>query len=90
MYGAIRTLRSREAGQEIAPEPPGGRGSLAAAFKRMRQEDPPQGTRRLSRALRAQHFRAVLAAGGWGGTPLARVEWAAALVAHNLLLRAGE
>eukprot|EP00965_Chrysotila_dentata_P186234 6149177-Pleurochrysis_carterae.AAC.1 len=56
----------------------------------MRQEDPPQGTRKLSRAFRAQHFRAVLDAGGWDGTPRARVEWAAALIAHNLLLRAGE
>eukprot|EP00965_Chrysotila_dentata_P027478 912475-Pleurochrysis_carterae.AAC.1 len=63
---------------------------MTAAFKRMRQEDPPQGTRRLSRAFRAQHFRAVLEAGGWGGTPQVRVEWAAALIAHNLLLRAGE
>eukprot|EP00965_Chrysotila_dentata_P174869 5773327-Pleurochrysis_carterae.AAC.1 len=56
----------------------------------MRQEDPPVGTRRLSRAFRAQHFRAVLDAGGWGRTTGTRMEWAAGLLAHDLLLRAGE
>eukprot|EP00965_Chrysotila_dentata_P023741 786751-Pleurochrysis_carterae.AAC.1 len=56
----------------------------------MRQEDPPVGTHRLSRAFRAQHFRAILDPGGWGGTSRARQKWAAALIAHNLLLRAGE
>eukprot|EP00965_Chrysotila_dentata_P182127 6013943-Pleurochrysis_carterae.AAC.1 len=60
------------------------------ALKRMRMEDPPAGTRKLSREFRAQHFRAAVEAGGWGGTEHARMEWAAALLAHNLLLRAGE
>eukprot|EP00965_Chrysotila_dentata_P123512 4082716-Pleurochrysis_carterae.AAC.1 len=53
-------------------------------------EDPPTGTRKLSRAFRAAHFRALAQKGGWGGTAQRRLEWAAALLAHNLLLRAGE
>eukprot|EP00965_Chrysotila_dentata_P007945 259003-Pleurochrysis_carterae.AAC.1 len=36
---AVRLLRSREAGCDVAPEVPGG--PLALALKRMRQEDPP-------------------------------------------------
>eukprot|EP00965_Chrysotila_dentata_P087257 2880970-Pleurochrysis_carterae.AAC.1 len=59
-------------------------------FKRMRMEDAPSATRKLSRAFRAQHFRAVVRAGGWGGSTRAHMEWAAALLAHNLLLRAGQ
>eukprot|EP00965_Chrysotila_dentata_P157903 5217386-Pleurochrysis_carterae.AAC.1 len=43
--GAVRLLRSREAQRDIAPEQP--RGSLALALKRMRQEDPPAGSRKL-------------------------------------------
>eukprot|EP00965_Chrysotila_dentata_P031388 1046377-Pleurochrysis_carterae.AAC.1 len=66
-------LRSREARREIAPEQPGGGGTLAMALKRMRQEDPPPGTRKLSRAFRAQHFRAIAEAGGWNGTRVARM-----------------
>eukprot|EP00965_Chrysotila_dentata_P167382 5527262-Pleurochrysis_carterae.AAC.1 len=56
----------------------------------MRQQDPPQGSRRLSRAFRAAHFRAAAAAGARGDTVQSRINWAAALLAHNLLLRAGE
>eukprot|EP00965_Chrysotila_dentata_P079689 2628288-Pleurochrysis_carterae.AAC.1 len=60
------------------------------AFKRMRKEDPPTGTRRPSRGSRAQHFQAIARAGGWGDSARARMERAAALLAHNLLLREGE
>eukprot|EP00965_Chrysotila_dentata_P088644 2927482-Pleurochrysis_carterae.AAC.1 len=90
-YGsAVRMLRSRETKCEIAPEPPGGRSTLAVALKRMRLEDPLTGSRKLSRGFRAQLYRAVVAAGGWNGPRRAHMEWVAALLAHNLLLRAGE
>eukprot|EP00965_Chrysotila_dentata_P108223 3574654-Pleurochrysis_carterae.AAC.2 len=56
----------------------------------MRKEDPPPGTRRLSRALGAAHFRAAAEAGARGCTEQSRLDWAAALLAHNLILRAGE
>eukprot|EP00965_Chrysotila_dentata_P054180 1798011-Pleurochrysis_carterae.AAC.1 len=56
----------------------------------MRQLDPPAGSRRLSRAFRAAYFRAAEAAGARGDTEQSRIDWAAALLAHNLLLRAGE
>eukprot|EP00965_Chrysotila_dentata_P260856 6214055-Pleurochrysis_carterae.AAC.2 len=85
---AVKLLRSREAGCDIAPEVLGG--PLAQALKRMRQLDPPAGFRKLSRAFRAAHFRAAAAAGARGGTEQSRMDWAAALLAHNLLLRAGE
>eukprot|EP00965_Chrysotila_dentata_P042744 1419109-Pleurochrysis_carterae.AAC.1 len=85
---AIKLLRSREAGRDVAPEVPGG--PLAMTLKRMRQLDPPAGARKLSRAFRAAHFRAAAAAGARGDTEQSRVDWAAALLAHNLLLRAGE
>eukprot|EP00965_Chrysotila_dentata_P110444 3649122-Pleurochrysis_carterae.AAC.1 len=60
------------------------------ALRRMRQEDPPTGTRKLSRGLRAHHMRQIAGKGLWRETPQRRMEWAAALLAHNLLLRGGE
>eukprot|EP00965_Chrysotila_dentata_P113693 3758519-Pleurochrysis_carterae.AAC.2 len=60
------------------------------ALKRMRQEYPPQGTRELSRGFCAAHFRQVSNECDWRQTARERVEWAAALLAHNLLLRSGE
>eukprot|EP00965_Chrysotila_dentata_P000193 6232-Pleurochrysis_carterae.AAC.1 len=56
----------------------------------MRAEDPPAGTRKLVRAWRAHHFRQLARTVDWRDTPERRVQWAAALLAHNLLLRAGE
>eukprot|EP00965_Chrysotila_dentata_P136949 4529843-Pleurochrysis_carterae.AAC.1 len=56
----------------------------------MRQLDPPAGARKLSRAFRAVNFRAAEAAGARGDTEQSRRDWAAALLANNLLLRAGE
>eukprot|EP00965_Chrysotila_dentata_P157876 5216303-Pleurochrysis_carterae.AAC.1 len=53
-------------------------------------EDPPVGTRKLSRAFRAAPFRALVQKGGWWDTAQRRLKWAAALLAHNLHLRAGE
>eukprot|EP00965_Chrysotila_dentata_P039638 1317685-Pleurochrysis_carterae.AAC.2 len=53
-------------------------------------EDPPTGTRKLVRAWRAHHFRRLVTLVDWRDTPERRTQWAAALLAHNLLLRAGE
>eukprot|EP00965_Chrysotila_dentata_P009483 309231-Pleurochrysis_carterae.AAC.1 len=53
-------------------------------------EDPPTGTRKLSRSLRAHHLRRLAREVDWRDTPGRRMQWAAALVAHNLLLRGRE
>ena len=61
-------------------------------FKSIRREDDPSAAARDSkRALRASHFR-LLADSGFdtGSSAAAEMDWAAALVAHNLLLRGGE
>eukprot|EP00965_Chrysotila_dentata_P039289 1305851-Pleurochrysis_carterae.AAC.1 len=85
---AVKLLRSREASCDVAPEVPGG--ALVQMLKRMWQLDPPAGSRRLSCAFRAAHFRAAEAARACADTEQSRIDWAAALLAHNLLLRAGE
>eukprot|EP00965_Chrysotila_dentata_P106202 3507283-Pleurochrysis_carterae.AAC.1 len=85
---AIRIFRSREARQEVVPA--GAAMLLPMALKRMREEDGPTGKRRLSRAFRASHFAKLAAAGYDRSSRRGVVEWAAALLAHNLLLRGGE
>eukprot|EP00965_Chrysotila_dentata_P155235 5128905-Pleurochrysis_carterae.AAC.1 len=60
------------------------------ALKRMRMEDGPPGGRKMSRGLRAAHFLRLAAAGYDRTYGRGMMEWAAALVAHNLLLRRGE
>eukprot|EP00965_Chrysotila_dentata_P184147 6080172-Pleurochrysis_carterae.AAC.1 len=56
----------------------------------MRLEDGPAGTRKLSRAFRAAHCTQLTAAGYDRRSARGVDEWAAALLAHNLLLRGGE
>lgn len=86
--GVIRTLRSREARYDIAPEHVNINAPLA--FKAMRREDGPKGQRRIGRGLRAEMLAAAAAA-GFSRTGLqAAIDWAAALTAHNLMLRGGE
>eukprot|EP00965_Chrysotila_dentata_P126073 4167133-Pleurochrysis_carterae.AAC.2 len=43
----------------------------------MRQEDSPRGTRTLSRALRAHHFRRLLQLVDWQSTAEWRMKWVA-------------
>ena len=62
----------------------------AAAYKQMRSEDGPRGQRKLSRGLRIHHFRQLALMGYDRKSPRGMVKWAAALTAHNLLLRGGE
>ena len=59
--GVIRTLRSREARYDIAPEHVNVNAPLA--FKAMRREDGPKGQRRIGRCLRAAALAAAAAAG---------------------------
>lgn len=61
-------------------------------YKSIRREDDPSAAARNSkRALRAAHFRTCVGSGFViSGSYAAEVDWAAALVAHNLLLRGGE
>eukprot|EP00965_Chrysotila_dentata_P069600 2298980-Pleurochrysis_carterae.AAC.1 len=63
---------------------------MPLAMKQMRGEDGPPGARKLSRAFRAVHFAQLAAAGFDRSSSRGAVEWAAALLAHNLLLRGGE
>ena len=61
-----------------------------AAHKRMRQQDGAPGDRTLCRGMRS-HMLRELARRGWDrSSRRGAVEWAAALTAHNLLLRGGE
>ena len=63
---------------------------MPVAAKRARQMQAPPGTRKLSRGMRA-HMLTKLAAMGYSrGSSRTLMRWAAALAAHNLLLRGGE
>eukprot|EP00965_Chrysotila_dentata_P149543 4938221-Pleurochrysis_carterae.AAC.1 len=62
---------------------------MPLAMKRMRGEDSPPGSRNLIRVFRAAQFAQLAAAGFDRRSPRSVVEWAAALLAHNLLLRGG-
>ena len=84
----IKTLRSFEARHRITD--PRANTVGPAAAKRMRQVDGPPGQRQLRLGLRARHLRAIAAAGFNRSSRRGAQQWAAALLAHNLLLRGGE
>ena len=63
---------------------------LPAASKRARQLQGPPGERKLKRGIRAQQLRQLAGMGYDRSSAQGMIEWAAALVAHNLLLRGGE
>ena len=85
---AIKSLRTLEAHQRIVDV----RTDTVrpAAAKRMRQQDGPPGERVLRRALRATHLRQAVAKGFPRRSKPGAIRWAAAVLAHNLLLRGGE
>jgi hypothetical protein len=86
--GAIKKLRSHEAHYAVVDASVN---MLApSAFKRMRQIDGPPGQRKLALGLRARHLRAIAQAGFNRSSKRGAVEWAAAVLAHNILLRGGE
>ena len=61
-----------------------------AASKRTRQTQGPPGERRLKRGIRASHLRSLVAMGYDRSSARGLLEWAAALVVWNLLLRGAE
>jgi hypothetical protein len=85
---AIRLLRNQEAHYLITCEAVDVR--MGAAAKRTRQTQGPPGARQLRRGLRSKHFRRLVTLGFDRLSLKGLVRWAAALVAHNLLLRGGE
>ena len=89
LVSAIKVLRERREEDIVFPEAAPLR---KAAAKHMRMEDGAHrgGPRRLCRAFRAHHFRECVRRGIDRSTARGMMEWAAALLAHNVLLRAGE
>jgi hypothetical protein len=85
---AIKLLRSSEAHYVITFEAVNVR--MGAAAKRSRQLQGPPGERKLRRGIRAKHLRRLVALGFDRSSAWGIMRWAAALVAHNLLLRGGE
>lgn len=63
---------------------------MPKASKRMRQTQGPPGARKLKRGIRASMLRKLAAAGYDRTSERGVVEWAAALVSWNLLLRGAE
>ena len=61
-----------------------------AAHKRMRQQDGAPGSRGLCRGMRTHMLRELVRRGWDRSSRSGAVAWAAALTAHNLLLRGGE
>ena len=87
--GQIKKLRTHEAHHAIVDTSVNVVGP--AAHKRMRQLDGPPGHRQLRLGLRARHLRKIAALGAFDRcSRRGSLEWAAALLAHNLLLRGGE
>ena len=85
---AVRVLRGVEAHYAVTIPITNTVASLAS--KRTRQGQGPQGERKLKRGIRAQHLRALADMGYDRTSARGMLEWAAALGAHNLLLRGGE
>ena len=85
---AIRLLRSREARYPVAP--PEIDLNLPLALKAMRIEDGPSGARARSLGVRAETLSNAASAGADRGSAQGAVDWAAAVIAHNAILRGGE
>ena len=82
----VRNIRSAEAHYGIVV--PQTDIVISGLYKNMRKEQGPKGERRECAPFRARHFRLIIKAGK--RNQFTDVEWAIALVAHNLLLRGGE
>ena len=85
MARQLRELYTRGAVVDEAAAP-----SLSWKFRAMRREDGVSDTRSTKRAFRATQFRRALDRGWDRASGMGQREWAAALVAHNALLRGGE
>jgi len=86
--GVLRLLSGKEAGYAVTGKVVNV--TAPAALKRMRQVDGPPGERTLQRGMRAAMMRKLAAQGFDRSSARGLVNWAAALLAHNLLLRGGE
>ena len=88
MSGMMRMMREMSSGCEVV------NAALTAGtthrFKDMRKEDGASGTRKRRRALRTSILRKLAAGGIDRTTAVAAMEWAAALIGSNALLRGGE
>ena len=84
---ALRLYRSREARYPIAPG--GLLETLRLVVTSMRKEDGPRGQRGRSLGVRAQTLAAAATVLD-RASPDGAVEWAAAVIAHNAILRGGE
>ena len=86
--GVLRLLRGAEAGYAVTSDAVNV--TAPAALKRMRQVDAPAGERVLERGMRASMLRRLAQTGFDRSSPMGTMRWAAALLAHNLVLRGGE
>jgi hypothetical protein len=86
---AIRLLRCREALYDVAPEEVNFAAPLMAKTSK-RKEPAACSTRALSLGLRALHLLAAASAGFPRRGAQGEMEWGAAVLGHNLLLRGGE
>ena len=84
---AVKLYRSREARYPVAPA--GLLETLRLAVTAMRKEDGPRGQRARSLGIRAQTIAAAATVLDRGSV-VGAVEWAAAVIAHNAVLRGGE
>ena len=88
----LKTAASRTFGRPVTDDSHSIR--LQSMLRQYRREQPPDGTlggeRRLSRGIRARHLQLAALAGFDRTSPRGRQNWAAAILAHNLLLRGGE
>ena len=84
----IRMLRSAEAHYGVVV--PEADTNLSTLYKEIRKDNGPKGERKESRGFRSLHFRVLLQQGYPHEGGQAAVEWAIALMAHNLMLRGGE
>ena len=88
----LRIAASRACGRPIIDETLNMR--LPILLRQYRKEQPPEGghggERRLSRGIRARHLQKAAINGFNRHTRQGVMQWAAAVLAHNLLLRGGE
>ena len=84
---AIKTIVEMEAHHQLTL--PSANPIAPRASKQQRAAQAPPGQRALKRGVRAQHL-AILAPIVDRQTPQGLLEWCAAIIAHNLLLRGGE
>jgi hypothetical protein len=88
LVGAIRLLRSRAAGYDVAPNDEDMVGSLVS--KHMRRQDPPSFERSLSAGVRAQDIEQAAFNGFDFSTRSGSRDHAVATLGHSAMLRGGE